>query len=175
MDACRSTVVSESTALGNGRYASQQEDHHDNLYIVTGAGPVGTTIAEQLAGQGHRVRILTRSGSGPDHPLVERRSVDVSRPEALDELFAGAAAIFHCIHGSAYSAAAWEAELPAAEQNVLAAAGRAGAVVVFPESLYSYDRPDQAMTEDGPRRADGGNGACAPRCWPAGPRRPRRP
>lgn len=127
-----------------------------NLYIVTGAGPVGTTIAEQLAGQGHRVRILTRSGSGPDHPLVERRSVDVSRPEALDELFAGAAAIFHCIHGSAYSAAAWEAELPAAEQNVLAAAGRAGAVVVFPESLYSYDRPDQVMTEDGPRRADGG-------------------
>jgi nucleoside-diphosphate-sugar epimerase len=127
-----------------------------NLYIVTGAGPVGTTVAGQLAGQGHRVRILTRSGGGPDHPLVERRSADVSRPEELDELFAGAAAVFHCIHGSAYSAAAWEAELPAAEQNVLATAGLAGAVVVFPESLYSYDRPDQVMPEDGPRRASGG-------------------
>src|SRR4051794_32989146 len=141
---------------GEPDFGYGQEHTMSNLYIVTGAGPVGTTIAEQLAGRGQRVRILTRSGSGPDHPLVERRSVDVSRPEALDELFAGAAAIFHCIHGSAYSAAAWEAELPAAEQNVLAAAGRAGAVVVFPESLYSYDRPDQVMTEDSPRRADGG-------------------
>jgi nucleoside-diphosphate-sugar epimerase len=127
-----------------------------NLYIVTGAGPVGTTVAEQLAAQGHRVRVLTRSGGGPDHPLVERLAVDVSRPDKLDDLFAGASAIFHCIHGSAYSTKAWEAELPAAEQTVLAAADRAGAVVVFPESLYSYDRPDEVMTEDGLRRASTG-------------------
>lgn len=126
------------------------------MYVVTGAGPVGYTIAEQLAAEGHRVRVLTRSGSGPEHPLVERKRVDASDPAQLNEAVAGASAIFHCIHGSAYRAAAWAAELPQAEQVVMDAAAAAGAVVVFPESLYSYSEPDRIMTEAGPRAASGG-------------------
>lgn len=127
-----------------------------NLEIVTGAGPVGWTVAEQLADQGHRVRILTRSGSGPQHPSIERLKVDVSDAAAVEAAFADATAVYHCIHGSRYSADAWEKELPAAEQTVLTAAGRIGAVVVFPESLYSYDAGIQPMTEDNPRGATTG-------------------
>lgn len=123
------------------------------LYVVTGAGPVGWTIAEQLAGRGDSVRILTRSESGPEHPLIQRLRVDVSNAEALSAAVAGAATVFHCIHGSAYSTAAWKRELPAAEAVVLAAAGRQGAVVVFPESLYSYTRPHEVMTENSARVA----------------------
>ncbi|GAB4009545.1 NAD-dependent epimerase/dehydratase family protein [Nocardioides ultimimeridianus] len=130
-----------------------------SLHVVTGAGPVGSTIALQLAEAGEQVRVLTRSGSGPDHPLIERRSVDASRPELLDEAFAGAIAVHHCIHGSAYAAATWRAELPAAERAVLEAAGRVGAVVVFPESLYAYGRVTAPMTEDSPRNADFGKPA----------------
>jgi nucleoside-diphosphate-sugar epimerase len=126
------------------------------LYVVTGAGPVGWTVTEQLADAGHRVRILTRSGSGPAHPLVEKMSIDVSDPAGLGAAFHGAAAVFHCIHGSRYSAETWSRELPAAEQSVLAAAGAAGAAVVFPESLYSYSAPERPMVEDGPREAQGG-------------------
>jgi nucleoside-diphosphate-sugar epimerase len=126
------------------------------LYVVTGAGPVGWTVAEQLADAGHRVRVLTRSGSGPEHPRVEREAVDVSDPAQLGGLFRGAKAVFHCIHGSRYSARTWAEELPRAEATVLAAAGEAGAVVVFPESLYSYSEPDRPMTEEGPREARGG-------------------
>jgi nucleoside-diphosphate-sugar epimerase len=126
------------------------------LYVVTGAGPVGWTVAEQLAAAGHGVRVLTRSGSGPDHPRIEKEAVDVSDPARLGALFRGAKAVFHCIHGSQYSAKVWAAELPGAEQAVLAAAGEAGAVVVFPESLYSYSEPDRPMTEEGPREARGG-------------------
>ncbi len=126
------------------------------LYVVTGAGPVGWTVADQLAAAGRRVRILTRSGSGPVHPLVERMSLDVSDPARLGAAFHGATAVFHCIHGSRYSAEAWARELPAAEQSVLAAAGEAGAVVVFPESLYSYSAPERPMTEEGPREARNG-------------------
>jgi nucleoside-diphosphate-sugar epimerase len=113
-------------------------------------------VAEQLAGQGRKVRVLTRSGNGPRHPLIERIAGDAKDPAILRAALAGAKAVFHCIHGSAYTAAAWQAELPAAEQAVLAAAQEAGAVVVFPESLYSYSEPDRVMTEGSPRRAAGG-------------------
>ncbi|MFF2316185.1 NAD-dependent epimerase/dehydratase family protein [Arthrobacter sp. NPDC058097] len=126
------------------------------LYVVTGAGPVGWTVAGQLAERGERVRLLTRSGGGPDHPHIEKLKLDVPNPALLGDAFDGAAAVFHCIHGSSYSAAAWEQELPAAEQAVLAAAGEAGAVVVFPESLYSYSNPEQVLTENSAREADGG-------------------
>ncbi len=128
----------------------------NDLYVVTGAGPVGWTVAEQLAEQGKRVRVLTRSGSGPEHPLVERVVADVQDPALVRAAVSGAAAVFHCIHGSSYTADAWRAELPGAEQAVLAAAGEAGAVVAFPESLYSYSEPERPMTEAGPRAAQGG-------------------
>lgn len=126
------------------------------MYVVTGAGPVGYTVAEQLAEQGHHVRVLTRSGSGPDHPLIERLQVDASDREQLSQAIAGTVAVFHCIHASAYRASTWAAELPQAEQVVMDAAEAAGAVVVFPESLYSYSEPDRIMTETSPREAAGG-------------------
>jgi nucleoside-diphosphate-sugar epimerase len=126
------------------------------IHVVTGAGPVGSTVAQQLADAGHQVRLLTRSGSGPEHALIERRRVDVSRADELDAAFEGAVAVHHCIHGSRYDARTWRAELPAAERNVLEAAGRAGAVVVFPESLYSYGPVDAPMTETTPRIATTG-------------------
>lgn len=127
-----------------------------NLYVVTGAGPVGTTIATQLADRGDRVRLLTRSGSGPDHPGVEKLRVDVSVPGALDPHLDGVSAVFHCTHGSAYAADAWRRELPATEAAVLDSAGRAGAVVVFPESLYAYGPVDGPITETTPRDASTG-------------------
>jgi nucleoside-diphosphate-sugar epimerase len=113
-------------------------------------------VAGQLAAQGRHVRVLTRSGSGPGHPLIERTQGDARDPKVLEAAFAGAQAVFHCIHGSAYTAAAWRAELPTAEQAVLTAAREAGAVVVFPESLYSYSEPDRVMAETSPRLATGG-------------------
>lgn len=125
-----------------------------NLEIVTGAGPVGSAVALQLAEQGINVRLLTRSGSGPEHPLIDRRRVDVSDAEALRSVSEGATAIYHCIH-AAYNAADWERELPAAEKVVLDAAASIGAVVVFPESLYAYNS-DTLMTESDPRNATGG-------------------
>ena len=130
-----------------------------DLHVVTGAGPVGWTVAEQLAAAGHQVRVLTRSGSGPEHPAVERRSVDVSQPGALAEAVAGADAVFHCVHGTAYSEKVWRRELPPPSRSCCARPGETGAVVVFPESLYAYTRPTEPMTEDNPRDWDHGKGA----------------
>ena len=128
----------------------------NTVHVVTGAGPVGSTVALQLADAGQQVRLLTRSGSGPEHPSIERRRVDVSQPQALAVAFAGATAVHHCIHGSAYDARAWREELPRAEEAVLEAAGRIGVVVVFPESLYSYGPVEGPITEETPRTATGG-------------------
>jgi nucleoside-diphosphate-sugar epimerase len=127
--------------------------------VVIGAGPVGATIALQLAEAGQAVRLVTRSGSGPEHALIERHRADASDPAALATAFAGATAVFDCMHASAYRADVWRAELPRAERAVLEAAGRVGAVVVFPESLYSYGHVSAPMTERSPRAADFGKPA----------------
>jgi len=130
----------------------------NQLHVVTGAGPVGSTVASQLVEAGRRVVVLTRSGSGPDHPLIERRRADVNDPAALDDAFEGAQAIHHCVHASRYDARTWRRELPAAERTVLEAAGRVGAVVVFPESLYALGPAGASatMTEDTSRNATEG-------------------
>src|SRR4051812_1654903 len=125
-------------------------------HVVTGAGPVGSSVALELAGRGIPVRLLTRSGSGPQHELIERCQVDVSDRDQLAPHVAGAAAVHHCIHGSKYRASTWRKELPAAEQVVLEVAGQAGALVVFPESLYSYGPVHGVIDEDTPRTATQG-------------------
>ncbi|MER7301419.1 NAD-dependent epimerase/dehydratase family protein [Nocardioides sp. NPDC127514] len=131
----------------------------NSTYLVIGAGPVGATIAQQLAARGDRVRLLTRSGSGPVHASIERLRGDATDLDTVTQAAAGVSAVFHCMHGSAYAADTWRAELPRAEKVVLEAAGRAGAVVVFPESLYAYGHVTGPMTEQTPRNADFGKPA----------------
>jgi nucleoside-diphosphate-sugar epimerase len=123
--------------------------------VITGAGAIGSTIARQYADRGIAVRILTRSGSGPEHPLVERLRVDVNDRDALLEAARDADVIHHCIHASAYVADVWRRELLAAEQVVLDVAAQVGALVVFPESLYAFDTSD-AITETSPRSTNDG-------------------
>lgn len=131
----------------------------NSTYLVIGAGPVGATIAQQLAARGDRVRLLTRSGSGPVHASIERLRGDATDLDTVTQAAAGVSAVFHCMHGSAYAADTWRTELPRAEKVVLEAAGRAGAVVVFPESLYAYGHVTGPMTEQTPRNADFGKPA----------------
>ncbi|MCJ0892588.1 NAD-dependent epimerase/dehydratase family protein [Rhodococcus sp. ARC_M5] len=119
------------------------------LHVVTGAGPVGWTVAEQLAAQGHSVRVLTRTGSGPEHPIIERRGVDIESDDLRPHL-SGATAVYHCTH-VAYENTVWRDKLAAMENRVLDAA--AGTVVAFPESLYAYGRVDGPIREDSPRDA----------------------
>jgi nucleoside-diphosphate-sugar epimerase len=114
--------------------------------VVTGAGPIGWAVAEQLAAQGRSVKVVTRSGSGPELPGIERIRLDANDSSAMVGVVAGADAVYHCIHGSKYDAKVWARELPGAERVVLDVAGAAGAVVVFPESLYVFDSSD-VMTE----------------------------
>ena len=116
------------------------------MIVITGAGPIGTTLARHYVDSGVAVRVVTRSGSGLDHPLVERVAADVNDRAALRDAASDATVIHHCIHASAYLVDVWERELPAAEAVVLGVAEEVGAVVVFPESLYAFD-PAPPITE----------------------------
>lgn len=65
-------------------------------HVVVGAGPVGTATARILAQRGARVRIVTRSGAGPEHDLIERVRVGAGDAGALRDVAIGAAAIYNC-------------------------------------------------------------------------------
>ncbi len=39
------------------------------LHVIVGAGPVGTATANLLAERGEQVRVVTRRGTGPEHPV----------------------------------------------------------------------------------------------------------
>ncbi len=122
------------------------------MIIITGAGPVGSTIARQYADAGTPVRVLTRSGSGPVHPLVERVTVDVNDIDAVRAAADDATVIHHCVH-TVYDAKAWDHELPPMERTIMAVAAERDAVVVFPESLYAFDLKQQPVRESTPLAA----------------------
>ncbi|RLV56182.1 NAD-dependent epimerase/dehydratase family protein [Aeromicrobium phragmitis] len=128
-------------------------------HLVLGAGPIGTTLALRLAERGDHVRLMTRSGSGPEHPAIERVVGDATDSEAVERAARGAETIHHCIHATAYRADVWRRELPAAERVVLRAAEREGVVVTFPESLYGMDAAPQPFTETSARTPGSAKGA----------------
>lgn len=128
------------------------------LHVVAGAGTVGSTLALLLAGQGRRVRVITRSGSGPTHPLIERVPADVTDLAAITAATAGATAVHHCTN-PAYSAKEWETQFPLLQGNLIEAAARHGAVLVALENLYGYGPHDGPLTEGLPMAATGRKGA----------------
>lgn len=56
------------------------------MQLVIGAGAVGTATARLLADQSEQVRMVTRSGGGPEHPTIERVAADATDGDALSKL-----------------------------------------------------------------------------------------
>lgn len=118
-------------------------------HVVVGAGPIGSGIALALAGAGHEVRVVTRSGSGPDHPGVERVAADAADAGRLQRLSAGAATVFNAANPP-YTR--WVTDWPSLAASLLQAAEATGAVLATVGNLYVYGRVTSAMTEDTPLR-----------------------
>ena len=68
------------------------------LHVVLGAGPVGWAIATELADRGAAVRVVTRSGSGPEHRRIERVALDVSSTAGAIAGCADAAVVYGAAH-----------------------------------------------------------------------------
>src|SRR5689334_21960019 len=83
------SLLSESTALRTNR-------RRKIMHVIVGAGAVGSSTAVKLAEAGERVRLITRSGSGPAHTDIERVAADASDAAALSRLSKDAVAIYNC-------------------------------------------------------------------------------
>ncbi|SER36716.1 Nucleoside-diphosphate-sugar epimerase [Lentzea xinjiangensis] len=133
-------------------------------HVVLGAGSIGTNVARLLAGRGESVRIVTRSGSGPEHPLVDRVAADASDPSRLTELARGAEVIYHCVNPPSYTT--WERLLPPLQTAAIAAARANDAILALTGGLYAYGpQPGGRMDEHTPMTAAGRKGRLRRRMW----------
>ena len=123
------------------------------LHVVVGAGPVGSAVARRLLGDGEKVRVITRSGSGPDG--ADLVAADASNADRMRELTQGAAAIYNCVNPP-YDR--WAQEWPPVAKALLAAAESSGAVLATAANLYVYGPVDAPMTEDTPMATTGHKG-----------------
>jgi nucleoside-diphosphate-sugar epimerase len=123
---------------------------NNSRHVILGAGPVGSTTATVLAERGEQVRIITRSGSGPEHPNVERVKADVTDAERLTQLATGAVAIYNCLSPQYHR---WRTDWPPLGKSLLTAAERTGAVLTVASNIYSYGEVNGPMTESTPLAA----------------------
>ncbi|GIG56266.1 NAD-dependent epimerase [Longispora fulva] len=105
------------------------------MHVIIGAGAVGSTVATQLAARGEQVRILSRRGSGPEHPAIERVAADATDASRLSALSAGAVALYNCASPEYHR---WLTDWPPIATAILTAAERTGAVLATTSNLYGY-------------------------------------
>lgn len=149
------------------------DENTSGLHVIIGAGPVGSGVARELATRGERVRIITRSGSGPAGSPAELVAADASDANAMARLTVGAAAVYNCANPPYHR---WPELWPPIAASLLAAAERSGAVLVTVSNLYAYGPAsasqgtagydaDHPMTEATPQAATGRKGKVRSRMW----------
>src|SRR5581483_340989 len=131
-----------------------------SLHVIFGAGAVGSSTAQELLKAGHQVRVVTRSGSGPDG--VERVAADLADPDAARRVTAGAAAVYNCVNPK-YTR--WAKDWPPMATSLLAAARDADAVLVIMGNLYGYGPVDHPMVETDPLAATSVKGRVRAQMW----------
>ena len=110
---------------------------------------MGDALAQRLQAAGHGVRIAKRT------PLAKPGVAEVVLGDATDAAFCahateGATAVYHCTNPP-YDAKVWASVVPRVMENLIAAAGRAGARLVVLDNVYMLGRPKgKPLSEDTP-------------------------
>ncbi|WP_027941554.1 NAD-dependent epimerase/dehydratase family protein [Amycolatopsis taiwanensis] len=133
-----------------------------SLHVVVGAGPVGSATARLLAAKGEQVRLLTRSGRGPEEAGIQRIAADATDSAALAQHAEGAVALY-CCAGPAYHR--WSTDWPPLGAALIRAAEVSGAVLVTTGNLYGYGEVDAPMTEQLPLRPNSVKGRVRAKLW----------
>jgi nucleoside-diphosphate-sugar epimerase len=126
------------------------EDPEMSEHVIVGAGAVGSAAALLLAEQGEHVRIVSRHGSGPEHPAIERVAADATDAERLTAVATGAAVLYNCASPQYHQ---WFTDWPPLAAALLTAAERSGAVLATMSNLYGYGPVDGPITQKTPMAA----------------------
>ncbi|WP_432985750.1 NAD-dependent epimerase [Dactylosporangium sp. CA-233914] len=132
------------------------------MQVVVGSGSVGTAVALELAQGGEEVRVVTRSGKGPAHPLITCVAADAGDAEALGRIAKGATVIYNCANPQYFE---WPTAWPPMHDAMLRAAAANDAVLAITAPLYGYGHVDRPMTEDMPLAAETVKGRVRARMW----------
>ncbi|WP_199424670.1 NAD-dependent epimerase/dehydratase family protein [Actinotalea solisilvae] len=123
-------------------------------HVVVGKGPIGSHLAHVLAGQGHEVLVLSRTGGPPRNPDggaplpgISHGVVDATDAGALASAARGAHALHNCLNPAYHR---WPTDWPPVAEALLTATERTGAVYVMAGNLYGYRRGTHLMTETTP-------------------------
>ncbi|HSF98909.1 MAG TPA: NAD-dependent epimerase/dehydratase family protein [Ornithinibacter sp.] len=133
-----------------------------NTHLVIGAGPVGTHTALLLADLGAHVRIVTRSGGGPEHPGIERITADAADAPRMRSLATGVTAIYNCANPP-YTR--WDTDWPPLATSLLEAAVASDAVLATVSNLYGYGRVTGPIDHDTPLAPSDHKGEVRVRMW----------
>lgn len=121
------------------------------LQVVFGTGQVGRALAACLAGRGVAVRAVSRHRPPGLADGIDWRAADAADPDAAADAAKGAAVVYQCLNAPYPQ---WPELFPALQRGALAAAQRAGALLVTLENLYGYGPTGgEPMTEDLPLAA----------------------
>jgi nucleoside-diphosphate-sugar epimerase len=125
-------------------------------HVVLGAGPVGSTIARQLAEAGEPVVVVTRSGRELEIPGVTFARADITDATAVRAVTAAARVVYFAAQ-PAYTN--WPKGFPPLVDGVLGGLRGSGTRLVVVDNLYSYGPTDGApIREDLPAAASNRKG-----------------
>ncbi|MDH3607281.1 MAG: NAD(P)H-binding protein, partial [Acidimicrobiia bacterium] len=125
-------------------------------HVVFGTGPIGATLADQLATAGHKVTAVNRSGKAPTGGGVELISGDAGDAAFATSVSEGADAIYQVLNPP-YTQ--WPELFPDLQASLLKAARTTGAKLVTLENMYGYGPTGgKPLTEDTPFKATGKKG-----------------
>ena len=116
-------------------------------HVIVGRGAAASKTALLLAEDGERVRMISRTGGGPDHPLIDKVAADATDTDRLTELTEGADTLFTT---AAPPYHLWPEQFPILSGSLLSAVKRTGAAYVMLGNLYAYGPASGPITPDFP-------------------------
>ncbi len=118
--------------------------------VIGGAGDSAQAVVRALRKRNEAVVSVARTKGAPG---VLFRSGDILHPESLQSAMQDATHIYLC-HGFPYNTKIWEEHWPIAANNVIAAATKTGARILFLDNIYMYGPAPllQPITEEHPQQ-----------------------